>query len=97
MQSNLGLFMLVPHIANVTPAVINAGATVTIDGSRLFTQGADCQAIIGHTVIQSDQYVAAAGNQIQIQVPAAQQAGQYAVRVRVAGAESFDAASVTVQ
>lgn len=95
LPSNLAVFVLVPR---VQAAVFDGGPprSVTITGSRLFQQNRPGFAVIGDTVVPAAQYAAGAQNEIEINIPDALAAGEYAVRVRLNGAESIDAAAVTV-
>jgi hypothetical protein len=90
-ESNVAVFMLVPY---VTSAVQLAGV-VTVNGSRLWQENKDCQVIVGDQVIPAADYTTATSSQIIFPLPALG-AGTYPVRVRVNGAESIDAKTVTV-
>jgi hypothetical protein len=96
LYSNAAIFMLVPYVASVVPAAgVAQGDALTVNGRRLVQAGVDCQALIGDVAIQSDAFTISTGAQIQFPVPPGITAGNHAVRVRVGGAESFDAVSVT--
>lgn len=90
-QSNLCVFMLVPRLDTVSLAA----GTVTINGARLFQENKPCHTIIGDAVVESAAYTTTNEDEIEFALPALP-AGVYAVRVRVNGAESIDAATLTV-
>ena len=90
-RSNQAVFMLVPHVDTATLA----GSVVTISGARLFQEDTDCQTIIGDQIISSTDYTSATPTQISFSLPALAP-GTYIVRVRVNGAESIDAQTITV-
>jgi hypothetical protein len=91
-KSNMTVFMLVPHVtsANLT------GNVVTITGTRLWAENKDCQTIVGDQVIPAKDYSPTpTSTQITFTLPALS-TGVYPVRVRVNGAESIDAKTITV-
>jgi hypothetical protein len=97
LESNLASFMLVPHISGLAPDPVAVGGTLTVNGTRLFSPGMDGQTLVGDTVIGTKQYSAASPTSIAFVLPAAIVPGRYAVRVRVNGSETIDAAGVQVQ
>jgi hypothetical protein len=97
LESNLASFMLVPHISGLAPDPVAVGGTLTVNGTRLFSPGMDGQTLVGDTVIGTKQYSAASPTSIAFVLPAAIVPGRYAVRVRVNGSETIDAAGVQVK
>lgn len=85
-QSNQAIFMLVPHIKELDSST---PGQLIIKGSRLFAKGMECLALLGDTVIHSDNYTSKDSTEIAFNLPNLA-AGNYAVRVRVNGAESID-------
>lgn len=90
-KSNLAVFMLVPRVTGVNVT----GGTVRVTGSRLYLENKPCQTIIGDQITEAEAYTMATPAEIRFPLPTLT-AGTYTVRVRVNGAESIDAETVTV-
>jgi hypothetical protein len=89
-QSNLAVFMLVPHIATLTPNLAATPRTLQIAGTRLFHPDFDCLSLVGDEVIHSGDYTMKTPSAIAFNLPNSLGSGNYAVRVRVNGVESID-------
>jgi hypothetical protein len=87
-QSNLAVFMLVPRIKELD-STTTPGALI-IKGTRLFHPDLECLTLVGDEIIRSDNYTTATPTEIAFNLPASLGSGNYAVRVRVNGAESID-------
>jgi hypothetical protein len=88
--SNIAVFVLVPGIAALNPNLGVNPRTLEINGTRLFHPAGESLAVVGTGIIRSPQYGVSTPQKIRFDLPAAFGAGQYPVRVRVNGAESFE-------
>jgi hypothetical protein len=95
-RSNLGVFMLVPRIASLSPNLGTTPRTLQIDGARLFHPELECLTLVGDTLIRSDTYTTATPTTITCDLPDSLGSGNYAVRVRVNGAESIDDMTLSI-
>jgi hypothetical protein len=89
-NSNLAVFMTVPHITNMTPDLSAAPRVLQINGTRLFHPDLECLTLVGDEVITSDNYTTKTPTTIAFNLPDTLGSGNYAVRVRVNGVESIE-------
>jgi hypothetical protein len=83
-RSNTAAWVLVPTITKVT----RNGSQLTIEGTRLFLDGAECATLLGDRVVRSDDYTSSTPEQLTLDVPPGTPVGS-GVRVSVNGAESI--------
>ena len=95
-NSNLLVFMLVPHITSVTPEPPAAPLVLRIEGERLFHTDLDCLTLVGDEAIASEKYTTKESVKIVFELPAGLGSGDYAIRVRVNGVESIDEATLNI-
>lgn len=95
-KSNAAVCMLVPRIDSLTPDLGANPRTLRIDGARLFDADRECLALVGEIVLHSDEYTTATPARIVFELPADLGSGDYAVRVRVGGAENIDRHVLTI-
>lgn len=93
-QSNLAVFVLVPHIKGLD--ITTTPGTLIVEGTRLFKEGLDCLTLVGDEVIPSDDYTAKTSTGIAFSIPTSLGSGDHAIRVRVNGAESIDLMRLTI-
>lgn len=91
-QSNLAVFVLVPHISSLNLTT----PTLKIVGTRLFHADLENTTLVGDIVIPSSGYTKATSTEIEFNLPASLESGEYPVRVRVNGAESIDAVTLVI-
>jgi hypothetical protein len=92
-QSNMAVFMLVPHLAVLTPNLAATPRTLQLTGTRLFHPDLECLTLVGDEVIRSEEYTTKTPTTISFNLPDLPShlgSGNYAVRVRVNGAESIN-------
>jgi hypothetical protein len=92
-SSNLAVFMLVPAIETCSTA---AGGEVSVEGTRLYTAGEDCVALVDDQVIRADDYATKTPTKITFVPPVALGSGPHPVRVRVRGAENIKPVEVLI-
>lgn len=95
-QSNLAVFVLIPHITALTPNLLTPPRTLQITGTRLFQSDQSNLTLVGDTVISAANYTTSSSTTIQFNLPEDMGSGSYRVRVRVSGAESLDDAILTI-
>ncbi len=95
-QSNLAVFVLVPRIDTLTPNLGVTPRTLRINGAWLFQADLECLTLVGDEVIHSNGYTTATSTEILFNLPDTLGSGNYAVRVRVNGAESIDLAMLNI-
>lgn len=93
--SNVGVFVIVPEITLLTPALAAAPKTLLVDGKRLFHEKLDSLIIVGNEIVASDDYTDKTPAQIKFELPALDP-GTYLVRIRVNGAESIDEKTLVI-
>lgn len=91
--SNLAVFMLVPHVAQLDTST---PGTLSITGTRLFDDDFKCMALVGKKVVNATDYTTKTAIQIAFAIPTGLDSGEHAVRVRVHGAESIDIKELTI-
>ena len=89
--SNVAPFVLVPEITGLTLAA----NSLQIDGTRLVHDTLPSLTIVGDAIVNAADYTTSTPTQIEFDLPNLP-AGDYLVRVRVNGAESFDEETVTI-
>jgi hypothetical protein len=90
--SNLAVFMLVPHITQLSAS----SGTLSIEGTRLFDDELNCMTLVGRKVVHEKDYTTKTETEIAFSIPAGLDSGDHAVRVRVNGAESIDSKELTI-
>ena len=93
-ESNVAVFMLVPHVTDVDTSGLPA--ELTVRGTRLYADNVKSEILIGDTIIEGEDYTAATAGEITFDVPTGLDPGTYPLRVRVNGAESIDQVGVTI-
>jgi hypothetical protein len=88
LQSNFGVFVLVPLITGLVPNLGATPRTLIINGRRLFNSQLESQTLVGDELIPSANYTTSTPAQIGFDLPAALGTGNHAVRVRVNGVEN---------
>lgn len=88
LQSNFGVFVLVPLITGLAPNLVVTPRTLEINGQRLFNAALESQTLVGDELIPSARYTTSTPAQIRFNLPAAIGTGNHAVRVRVNGVEN---------
>ncbi len=91
-KSNATVFVLVPRVESVSLV----GTTLTIQGTRLFHEDAECLTLIGNKTVSSAAYTGAAATEIEIDLPTGIESGEHDVRVLVDGIENLEPQTVTV-
>jgi hypothetical protein len=95
-HSNLAVLMLVPHAAGLTPNLVATPRTLQVTGTRLFHPDLECLALVGDTVIPASDYTTATPTEIAFNLPDSLGSGDYAIRVRVNGAESINELTLNI-
>jgi hypothetical protein len=90
--SNSVALVVIPSVT----AASRAGGTIRIEGDRLVSDGVECLALVGDAAVVRADYTLDSPAAIEFLRPAAAGSGSRPVRVRVAGAESLDAVTVTL-
>ena len=96
LQSNIGVFVLVPLITSLVPNLGVTPRTLVINGQRLFNVALESQTLVGDELIPSTRYTISTQAQIGFDLPAAIGAGNHAVRVRVNGVENVVESSLNI-
>lgn len=81
--SNLGVFMLVPHINELVSDFEATPATLQVNGTRLYHDDLECMVLIRDTGIHSDSYTTSTATTIEFNLPESLASGDYPVRIRV--------------
>ena len=93
-QSNVAVFMLVPHIEELDTTIPGA---LRLNGSRLFDANRESLSLIGDEIIRAASYTGVSTPaQITFPLPDSLESGNYLVRVRVGGAESIDNVTLSI-
>lgn len=92
-HSNLAVFMPVPYVKELDTTT---PGTLIIKGKRLFKEGLDCLTLVGEEAVHAKDYTTKTSTEIAFTIPASLDSGDYAVRVRVNGAESIDKVILSV-
>lgn len=94
MASNIAPLVVLPEVTSSA----EAGGTISVDGRRLYSRGAECLTIVGDVAVMGRDYdeSASSAGHIEFDRPAGLAADTYPVRVRVNGAEDMDGRTVTL-
>lgn len=92
-RSNLAAFVVVPEITTLTPDLNADPQTLTIQGTRLWSETLDRLTIVGSEVVRT--YTTETPGEIAFDLPALP-AGAHLVRVRVNGAESLEEKALVI-
>ena len=96
LQSNSGVFVLVPLINNLQPDFIAAPRTLEINGERLFHPDLESQTLVGDELIPSAGYTTSTPTQIIFNIPGTLGSGNHPVRVLVNGVENVVESILTI-
>lgn len=96
LQSNSGVFVLVPAIANLQPNFVAVPRTLEINGERLFHPDLESQTLVGDELIPSDDYTTSTPTQIIFNLPGTLSSGNHPVRVLVNGVENVVESILTI-
>ena len=96
LQSNSGVFVLVPLINNLQPDFVAVPRTLEINGERLFHPDLESQTLVGDELISSAGYTTSTPTQIIFNLPGTLASGNHPVRVLVNGVENVVESILTI-